>query len=80
MKTYLELDLEVDYTFTKGYQAYTSGLPENCYPGEDDRIEINSVLLNGLEIADVLTDAQIEELEKIAMQEVLDNDDYDEDR
>lgn len=68
MKTYLELDLEVDYTFTKGYPAYLSGLPEDCYPEEPDRIEINSVTLNGNEIADMLTPAQLDELAEIAMQ------------
>lgn len=36
--------VEVSYTASVYYPAYTSGAPENCYPEEGGEIEIEEVL------------------------------------
>ena len=36
-------DVEVQFTFTKGYPAKTNALPENCYPEEPDEWELESL-------------------------------------
>ena len=37
-------EVEVDYSASVYYPAYTSGAPENCYPEEGGEIEIEEVL------------------------------------
>ena len=45
--------LDVEFNYTPGVPAYVSGLPEDCYPSEDEEIEITGITCNG---ADIETD------------------------
>lgn len=38
------LRVEIEYSFTAGYPAKTDGPPERCYPGQDDEVEIMSMV------------------------------------
>ena len=47
--------LEVEGEWEPGTAAFTSGLPEDCYPGEPDEIEITTVKTkSGDDITDLL--------------------------
>lgn len=63
MKTTLELDVEVEYTYIPEIHAYTSGPPENCHPGSPEEAEITRVTLGGINILNQLTTKQLETLE-----------------
>jgi hypothetical protein len=41
------IPLEVEASITWGYPAKINDIPENCYPAEDDEVEINSVKFDG---------------------------------
>lgn len=69
MKIFLELELEVDYTFIQGYPAYLSGLPEHCYEEQPDTVELTSVKFQDVEIINALTSEQIEILEAACLKE-----------
>ena len=38
------LVVDIEYSFTAGYPAKTDGPPEKCYPGQDDEVEITSMI------------------------------------
>jgi len=43
MEVTLEITVDVSYTHIAGVDAYISGPPGDCYPGEPDEIEVDSV-------------------------------------
>ena len=45
--------LDVEFNYTPVAAPCISGLPEDCYPAEDDEIEITGITCNG---ADIETD------------------------
>lgn len=67
--TWNNADVEVHFTFSAGYEAKLTGLPENCYPAEPDEYEINSIIYEGVDVLPLFSetdyDAVIAELERI---------------
>ena len=44
------IELEVEFNYTPSSPAQLYGPPENCYPAEDEEIEIIAVKCNGKEV------------------------------
>jgi len=44
-RTTIEIDVEIEYDYDPGTEPYISGAPEDCYPGEDPGVEIQSIEL-----------------------------------
>ena len=47
-------EIEVHFYFTKGYAAKLWGAPEDCYPGEPDEWEIESIMYKGVDVLPLL--------------------------
>ena len=41
----IEIEVNVTYEYTPAVEPYISGLPEDCYPGTDELVEITEVEL-----------------------------------
>ena len=41
------IELDVEFTYVGGIPAKIDALPEDCYPAEDEEIEIQSITCNG---------------------------------
>jgi len=70
LETYLNLDevkLEVKYTY---YPKYRSN--DRDVPSEEERIVIERVLWNGIDIKDALSDEQLESIWEDVMEEIND--------
>ena len=67
--TWNNADVEVNFTFSAGYEAKIFGLPENCYPGEPDEYEITAIIYQGVDVLPLFSDSDydhvIAELERI---------------
>ncbi len=74
-KTYIEVDVEVTYSFTKGRKGTRDkfGVPEA--PDDDDEIELTSVLVGGIEVTHVLPKLLLDSLEEEAWEDVADDGD-----
>lgn len=44
-RTTIEIEVEIEYDYDPGTEPYISGAPEDCYPGEDPGVEIQSIEL-----------------------------------
>lgn len=42
--------VEVNYIYTEGEEPYISGLPEDCHDGNPPEIEIDSIMVEGIDI------------------------------
>lgn len=49
--------VDVTFTFESGTPGYYSGPPENCYPDEEDQIEIVSVMYEGVDVYPILSES-----------------------
>jgi len=70
LETYLNLDelrLEVEYTYYPKYKSNDRDIPD-----EQERIVIERVLWNGINIKDALTDKQLKSILEDIMEEIND--------
>ncbi len=74
-----ELEANVEYTFRPGYPAYISGPPEDCYEGQDDEVEIETVIVffgaTWMNVTSLLNPETIEYLEQEIIERESDGDD-----
>ena len=72
-----DIDFEVEFNFIPGKAGYYSGLPEDCYPGEPDELEILKVSYDDTDLSSILELPGIaEEVEKLVMEEINNVDDF----
>lgn len=72
--TWNDAEIDVHYTFEKGYEAKIYGAPEDCYPGCDDEFEIECIIYDGKNVTALFNvDDMIEIEERILSKEA----DYD---
>lgn len=65
-KTWLEIEIEVEFDATSYDPGVTSGPPENCYPPEGGEVEIQAITYNSkpIELSDADEKKIQEELEQ----------------
>lgn len=73
MTTYLELPLDVNYTYSPPSRGLRGEYGEPLEPDEDESIEINDVLLKGTSIIHLLSVAEMNQLEKDIWQGIEDS-------
>lgn len=61
----LDVELEIDYDYTKGTPDYFDKQLGNWLPGDQESLEINSVEINGLDILPALSAKKVENIEDI---------------
>ena len=61
---YLEIGVDVDYEYTPFVKGRYNALPENCYPGEPEIIDLVSVYFGGSDILGALEKQDIESIKK----------------
>ena len=79
-KTYIEIEVEVEFEATDYDPGVCSGPPENCYPPEGGDVEITSVTYNGnlITLSEVDANKVQEEIEqKVSEGEFHSEPDYD---
>jgi len=84
MKTYIEVDVDIDGYCHPGYAPITHRAPEDCDPGCPDEIEEFKCLLKAegkpdIDITDYLTKEQRSQLEEELMDDYIDGLRYDND-
>ncbi len=74
MKSYIEIETEVDYNYIPGEKCVMWG--DNAHPGCDAEIEISSVMWRGIDITEKLTNEEISTITTACFEEVAeDNED-----
>ena len=71
-KTYIEIEIEVEFDATPYDPGVTTGPPERCYPPEGGEVEITSITYNGKPLE--LSDADEKKVQEEIEQEVADGD------
>jgi hypothetical protein len=46
--------LEIQYTWIPEIEGRSKGAPENCYEGSQEEFEIESVMMNGKDLTDLI--------------------------
>lgn len=52
-------ELEIHFSFNKGYEGKIYGAPEDCYPGEPDEWELLKVIYEGVDVRPLLDDDDV---------------------
>ena len=63
-KIYLEIGIDIEYEYTPAEKGKYNGLPENCYPGEPEIIDLVSVYFGDSDILGALEKQDIESIKK----------------
>lgn len=61
-----DAEFEVEFSATDYIPAKTYGDPENCHPAEGGEVEIESILVGGIEMIDFLNETTLSKLEQMA--------------
>jgi len=72
--TYLEWEIEVEYTYHKGSKGAREPHGMQIEPDEPEMVEITAVTINGVDIQEQLSKDQIENLELKCRRDVLECD------
>lgn len=61
-----DVEFEVEFSSTPYTPDKTSGPPENCYPAEGGEVDIESIMIGGFEVSDVISETVRDKLQMMA--------------
>lgn len=59
-----DVEFEVEFSSTPYVPAKISCPPENCHPAEGGEVDIESIMIGGFEVSDVISESVLDKLQE----------------